>query len=331
LEKYGKPLDLARLKVDVKRKEEAQLLERRAKELLDLPLETVKCFVCGSEDNELVTSIFGFEYVQCRNCSHVYVRGLPDFSKVDETYRSNLYDKFVSSIYTNKNVSNFRVENIAKPKVRFVSEFCKAKGKWLDLGCGTGEVVKAAKDLGWNATGIDRNKSEVDFGKDNYGVQIVCGNANSFERMEEFDVISIFNVLEHLTNPKELLENVSSKSKEDVILVVEVPNFDSVSTFTQLFFRKNINRHMVPFLHVQFYTLASIKRLLDETGFELVGKWVFGQDFFELLTNICLLKPEFSKSKLYKYLMRKLNDLQLVFDRDEKSDNLLLVARKKKT
>ena len=68
---------------------------------------------------------------------------------------------------------DFRVENIAKPKVRYIVDNLTTKKKtWLDIGCGIGEVLHVASCNGFKVLGIETNKEEREFGIEKFEVEI---------------------------------------------------------------------------------------------------------------------------------------------------------------
>ena len=71
-----------------------------------------------------------------------------------------------------------------RPKIKFVlNQFPKKfTGKWLDVGCGTGELIKEIKEYGWESNGIDNNKSSINFAKKNYNIDIHYGNVEQTDK-----------------------------------------------------------------------------------------------------------------------------------------------------
>jgi 2-polyprenyl-3-methyl-5-hydroxy-6-metoxy-1,4-benzoquinol methylase len=102
----------------------------------------------------------------------------------------------------------------------------------LDFGCGKGQFLHWALDYGWQGQGIETGKKRAEFGQNVYGLKI-----NTLEYHGGlidgglFDAITLFHVLEHLRNPKAVMEElVKSNLKDGGLLVIEVPNFGSLQS-----------------------------------------------------------------------------------------------------
>jgi SAM-dependent methyltransferase len=102
------------------------------------------------------------------------------------------------------------------------------RGKLLDIGCGTGNFLAAARDAGYSATGIELDRNAARFAKEELGLPRVLGLTISdfAERNpdEKFDVVTFFEVLEHQAAPAEFVEKVKSCLCARGYLALSVPN-----------------------------------------------------------------------------------------------------------
>jgi SAM-dependent methyltransferase len=102
-----------------------------------------------------------------------------------------------------------------------------ARGKLLDVGCGEGVFVNYARNKGFEAYGIDFSHESIEAGKKLYNLNSLF-TATLQEVQEktgipQFDIITLFEVLEHLDDPRAFLSEVSQLLKKDGSLVVSVP------------------------------------------------------------------------------------------------------------
>src|SRR5258708_30618296 len=101
-------------------------------------------------------------------------------------------------------------------------------GKLLDIGCGTGNLLAAARDAGYDVTGIELDRNAARFAKERLGLQdILPLSISEFAKQhkgERFDVVTFFEVLEHQAAPVEFLQKVKACVKPGGVIALSVPN-----------------------------------------------------------------------------------------------------------
>ena len=131
----------------------------------------------------------------------------------------------------------------------------------------------------------------------------------------------------HLTNPINAVKLSYNLLDDEGIIVVELPNYNSVSTYVQKL-SKVPDRHLYPLTHLMIFTLDSAKYILEKNGFELIAVWFLGMDVIELLKYIARLDKTFEKSEVCEALIKKLNKLQFTLDKEGLGDEFLIIAKK---
>ena len=335
--KYGKKIDLARLKPNVihnlKEHLKAQL------EIIDFltknhsPILQKSCYICGSGEFDEITAIHGFGYVRCRECGHLFTTKRFSGEAIQDFYKRNKY--YAETTYANKESCFYRRENVAKPKVEFLERYTSSKNgdkKWIDVGAGIGDLVSVAKEKGWDAVGLELSNSSVKFSKEIFGLNLV---QKPFEKYTEehpdlvskVDVVSFIGVLEHTINPLELLRLAHDLLKINGHIMIQVPNADSLSSMIQSIFTENVFRHMSPVEHIMLFSQKSLIKALEINNFEPLAMWFHGMDVYELLNNLSMLNKKVDNSLLYKTFFSNMNELQYVFDKKELSDRIICVAK----
>jgi 2-polyprenyl-3-methyl-5-hydroxy-6-metoxy-1,4-benzoquinol methylase len=142
-----------------------------------------------------------------------------------------------------------------------MSEHLRVNGRaprYLDVGCSTGFVVEAARDKGWDAIGIDLNPSAIEFGRSRgLDLRTVALEDAGFAP-RTFDVVSLFDVLEHLLDPRRTLRACADLLAPGGILFLYVPNFDSASRLLM-----GANAHFIwPTHHLNYYTPTTMRDLM---------------------------------------------------------------------
>src|SRR5713226_3081625 len=256
--RYGKTIDSSRLKISVDKTQSIQAAQAASRSIAPGPY-VHSCPVCFSGKFDPLWTIYGFDYGQCLLCETALVLNPPSEDRLRDIYSSEYYTSSNQKLYANEDVLRYRLDNIASPKVDFVLESVEPRpNSWLDIGCGTGEILKVASDRGLRVAGAETNAMQREFAKKRFGLDILgefVTEKNIASLGGEFDVVSLFSVVEHVLAPDALLKELSSIQKRGSHLVVEVPYFPSLSTASQGTFPDLVNRMMHPPLHLFLFSV----------------------------------------------------------------------------
>jgi SAM-dependent methyltransferase len=241
-----------------------------------------------------------FTIVRCQQCGLVYLNPRPSCDLIG-TYYPNVYyppspskaqppfqqrSKRVSSGikrwvmedyygYPSTCPAGFRrsIRRLILWPDKFLREFrgrhilpWRGEGKVLDVGCGAGGNLKTLQDQGWDVSGIEISKLAAAHARNLVGGNIHTGTlATAPFGYKMFDMIFMSHSLEHLPSPADALQRVNALLKDDGLLVVSVPNVNSleVKLFGSWWFGWDPPRH---FYHFGKTTLTA---LLKQTGFEV--------------------------------------------------------------
>jgi len=223
--------------------------------------------LCSGKTKKTLYKFDGFEIFKCANCSLVYAKLF--CNKIND----NLYD----DDYGRKIHIGFRPEGDSKYIEKVLDEIrrIKDKGKLLDIGCGSGKFLISASKNGYEVSGVEINKKLVDSAK----LLKLDVYHNNIERLnfpsESFDIITMWDILEHVENPIEVLGKIRDWLKKDGILCIEVPNFGSI-------FRKITQKRWIGFIeyHLFHFDVWTLQKLLHRTNFEIVRLKTDNVNFF---------------------------------------------------
>lgn len=143
------------------------------------------------------------------------------------------------------------------------------KGRLLEIGCGPGHDLVDFSGQGWEVVGVEPNKSAVEMGRKKYDLTIHHGTLDEIaDRLEKssFDVVLLNHVFEHIPNPRETLRYINQIIAPTGLVIIEVPNFDSVLRRALGEFWGDCD---VP-RHVYHYTPQSLDVLMEEQGFRKI-------------------------------------------------------------
>jgi SAM-dependent methyltransferase len=222
-----------------------------------------KCPLCNWNGSTMLAaygvigpSKYDCRMVRCDSCEHYFSTSTKDIDfeqlysgeqyEVIDT-RGSLFDKILS-------IDDGLI-------IWQLSKFVSNK-TLLDFGCGKGQFINRALKYGWQVKGIETAKERAEFGINKYGLDISTSEYKTgLVKGAPFNAITLFHVLEHLTEPKELLkELVENNLTQDGCLVIEVPLFGSLQS--TLAGKHWI--HIDPPLHISHFTKNTLSKLLND-------------------------------------------------------------------
>lgn len=159
--------------------------------------------------------------------------------------------------------------------------YFKHPGKFLDVGCGSGNFLEKQLQAGWDCYGVEISQSAASLGRSR-GFDIRLGSLHECRFPSGyFDYIRASHSLEHVTRPRETLQEISRVLKSGGTLLLALPNVDSVAA--RLF--KKYWWHLCAPVHPFGFSVYTIKRLLTECGFE-INTVRFNSDYVGILGSL---------------------------------------------
>jgi len=246
------------------------------------------CPVCGSSARRVVgrpgkvnatfermrQAIEPVRVVRCSGCTATYVSPMIHYSA---ELRAELYN--IGYFTVGDQILELKNMGEKANILAIVEETIGPLGgkRLLDIGCGTGEYLKAASDRGMDVTGIDVDASLTERIHRKLGFRVVTGlfTADTFPR-HTFDVIVLSHVIEHLQEPLELLKSIRAALKPGGAFVMCTPNADSFLEVVHNLYgrwRHGAGRSfaLTPFTssyHIVGYNLRSARVVLERAGFQ---------------------------------------------------------------
>ncbi len=238
-------------------------------------LETMTCKVCGSNQLDLLYAgkdrLHGmpgdFGLYTCANCGVVAVRPQLSNEQIEKYYPED-YISYPGPIIqeTSKIKQLDRQYGMAKRRKKIEKYTGKKGGTILDIGCATGVFLKEMKDHGWDAYGIEPSTYAAEVAVHQQGLNIINGYLDQASFKENFfDVITLWDVFEHLPDPVATLEIIKHILKPGGDLVITMPNTDS---WERKIFKQYWAGWDVP-RHYHIFSENAIERLLNDHGMHI--------------------------------------------------------------
>lgn len=269
------------------------------------------CVICDSKDFQFLFEKNNYRIEKCSVCGLVQVTNMPAVEKREQG--QNFYEDYYKDTVS-KCEKSFEDMEIDQRKQRYVylnfnnklDQIEKRKGKrgkLLDVGCAFGFFMDVARERGWTVAGIEISEYASEYAARQLGLSVV--NKTITEAMFEeksFDVITMWYVIEHLPNPKQVLRHLINFLKDDGMLVISTPNVDSYRARVQ----GEKWRCWIPPEHLVYFSPETMRNLLKRCGLKIIDQ-----------ETALPYEKYFRKIKLYS-----------VFDKLKLSDNVIYYVKK---
>lgn len=239
-------------------------------------IENHHCLVCHSERREPYWPAHGIMLFSCLDCGHQYFERMP--RNLGEVYEGEAYLNQSKASYLS-NV-DYRLRRFAAERLDILATHKPFAGGQclLDVGCGTGWFLRAAKERGYVVSGFEFSAALARFTAASVGCRVYDSDLGAITA--RFDFITLFDVIEHVPQPLQTLREVRSTLKPGGVVLVFCPNFDSIAIRAA---RAESNLVM-PTRHLSYFTKSSVQRLCALAGMRLLWFNTAGIDIGDLMS-----------------------------------------------
>jgi SAM-dependent methyltransferase len=241
-------------------------------------LECVPCVLCGADHygvvyqaryerakpvdpidrfrasgDELLTD----QLVRCRTCGFQYVNPRPRGDLILAGYTQGDDPAYVSQLRARERTFAASLDEIERAT--------GARGRLLDVGTAAGAFVAAARKRGWDAEGCEPNHWMADWGSNHYGIRIRKGDLLQQDYDDNsFDVITLWDVIEHTTDPPVVLRRCHRLLRPGGVLVVNYP--DIGSWIARLLGRRWL---FLSSVHLYYFDRRTMRLMLEKSGYRV--------------------------------------------------------------
>ena len=273
-------------------------------------LVKVDCDFCGQDKMVLFSTRMRHELnldtVVCAGCLLVQTNPQPTSSSLGQ-----FYDKFYHLFHKRTGVDSFYVNKSRKAalsRFELIRNFTTLNQALnvLEIGSGAGEfMIKVKQQSNWIIEGIEPGLESYNWCK-SLDLHVKNVGIESYSPPHAFDLIASFHVLEHVASPKLFLERCSSMLKDEGILFLEVPNFNSPGTsydnFLQFPHLYNFTRHtLTNYLGCAGFAPIHIEEAIS--NLTIIAKKTSGR-YPVSINNEKYLKTIAWKKRIYKFTSR---------------------------
>jgi 2-polyprenyl-3-methyl-5-hydroxy-6-metoxy-1,4-benzoquinol methylase len=283
-----------------------------------------RCAVCQSEILDVVDP--DCNVAQCRACDYIFDNPRPTIEELINFYsRSTQYDSWLDELTARDRLWKRRLSKLKSTR---------KPGSLLDVGTGIGQFLALARTSYAEVYGTEVSRTAIGIAKQKYGLDLFQGTLDNLATQGKiFDNITLFHVLEHVPDPRSVLETCRQLLPADGILVIAVPNeVASLRAFIRRMLMKTglkkshrMGKFGLPRIslapdsdevHLSHFTPRVLHRLLQTTGFSVVENTL---DPYYVATGMARLKADIYYYLCYAFLQ--------VFKLSV-YDTMLVIARK---
>jgi cyclopropane fatty-acyl-phospholipid synthase-like methyltransferase len=227
------------------------------------------CVACGSKDAQSLGVKNELELLRCRKCATLYTPYSP-------WYTSELfYEKY----YPEQSLAPPAFVQTRLEEITAAFSPYRRENRLLDIGCGAGGLLLAARKNGWNAQGLDVAEQATEHVR-RLGFEVFHGELQQAGfPAQHFDVITAAEIIEHLSEPRLLVQEVARLLRPGGLFWTTTPHARGLSA--RVLGLKW--RCIWPPEHLQLFSVAGIRALLQDAGFKQIRFQTTGGNPIEIM------------------------------------------------
>ncbi len=240
---------------------------------LPVNLETVSCNYCNSNNYKVIYQKDGFNIVKCKECDFVFVNPRLTSKEILSLYnqdyfqgkgfdKSVQYEEEFNQQAEKKDLLDWDLVTL-KEKINLSNN---SRPLLLDVGSGMGLFLWKAKKKGFEVKGLELSEFACHFMKKK-GIEVFNSTIDEFVLPQNhFDIISLREVVEHLTDPLASLKKIFASLKKGGMLFITTGNYDCPERKLK---GSNWN-YFMPQGHLSIFSNKTIKNFLIKAGYSRV-------------------------------------------------------------
>ncbi|MEH2402628.1 class I SAM-dependent methyltransferase [Nostoc sp.] len=228
-----------------------------------------KCILCSSHN---IVSQWknsrGYNISKCLDCSFLFLDKIISEQELEKFYSQDYFMASYARCEQNliDAAKNPKIFSEAKDYADLIQSYNPRAKNVGEIGCSWGYLLYNLQSFGYYVKGYELSKTTAEAGSKQLGLEIIPG---FFEAQDnQFDVLILRHVLEHVPNPEDLLAKIYASLAKDGLFILEGPNLDSISS--QLF-GKNVS-WISPPDHISFPNFKSLILAGEKLGFICIYK-----------------------------------------------------------
>jgi 2-polyprenyl-3-methyl-5-hydroxy-6-metoxy-1,4-benzoquinol methylase len=296
----------------------------------------VVCPACQSKKKNFFLKKNGFRYSSCVYCLTYYMNPRPTVKILDHFYKNSKNYRFWNK-YIFPASEKVRRKKIFKPRVITCIKLCKKyklkKPSLFEVGAGFGTFCDLIKKTGFFSRVVATEPSQEGYlnciKKKISTINDVIENVK-LKKNDKFDIVTSFEVIEHLFSPRDFLLNIKKILKSKGLVIFSCPNGDG---FDVKFLGKKSNT--IDHEHLNYFNTNSVKILLKKSGYKTLEVFTPGKLDISIIESYVrkkniILKDPFYQTVFNKKNQKLQNNFQDFIASNNLSSSMFVVAQKKR-
>jgi SAM-dependent methyltransferase len=235
------------------------------------------CQLCKKCDRSILFRLKDFNIVRCNTCGLVFRNIYLDSESAKELYSKDYFTNEQADYFFNNPKEK---EDLFRKRLHTVESRVSKKGRLLDIGCAIGTFLKIARDGGWDARGCEISEFASRYARDEYKLDVICGEFDKakFAGDEKFDVITMWDVVDHSEDPVAFLSDAADLLKPGGCMFVQTTMEDSL-VYEVCKYVYKLSFGLIggpaakghPIHHSTFFSRTTLRKALESCGLRVEG------------------------------------------------------------
>lgn len=240
------------------------------------------CLLCNKKTNEIIAAKIrngeNRNVYYCKKCELGMLEGMKNEEELKKFYGKKYRENFTPKINEKTNAEElFKTYSpFQEDRINLIKKYLNQDMRLLEIGCSAGMFLYQVKKYVKEVVGIDYDLNSAKFASDKCACPVFTEEIEKTGlEKKSFDVICVFQTLEHVSNPRDFLLNIVRYLKPGGIIYLEVPNLKDA-----LVHAYNLPHHHSFYFHsahLWYFTEKSLKKITQKAN--LKGKIYFSQDY----------------------------------------------------
>lgn len=222
-------------------------------------MKKIECPLCKS-NSSLFKNDKNTDYYRCSNCKTLFLSPMPTVSEMmeyaDDHYSQGVYLEYVKA-------RDLKIRTF-EDRIAQVKKYLKPNKviRHLDIGCAAGFMIEVGLLNGFDSYGVEFSAEAISYAKDPIKNRITQGDVNNLDVNNKFDIITCFDIIEHVQNPAEFLKSLKRVLSPNGILMITTPD-------TEHFIAKIMGKSwsmLQPKQHTYLFSKKSLENSLTQAG-----------------------------------------------------------------